>query len=174
MKTTLSQQFINDEFTKTLYDKTKQTPLIQLSFYLIKQARQKGIQDLTNLKLQKLMFYTYARYLAVHKKVLFDDHIEAWSYGPVIPNLYFTFRVFGNDVIDLTNTSGSDSQQIEGREEIKYILDKYGAMDPYALMEKTQSEDPWFEVFDLNPLFANKMIHPDKIYQYYSQQENEL
>lgn len=37
--------------------------------------------DLTNLKIQKLVYYAYGLHLARYNKRLFKEHIEAWDYG---------------------------------------------------------------------------------------------
>ncbi|MDA0665038.1 MAG: DUF4065 domain-containing protein [Proteobacteria bacterium] len=43
------------------------------------------------LKLQKLLFYANAWYLALHDDSLFDEDIEAWPWGPVVRNIYIEF-----------------------------------------------------------------------------------
>jgi uncharacterized phage-associated protein len=51
------------------------------------------------MKIQKLAYYAHAWSLAVRDKPLFDEDIEAWPWGPVVRNLYFSFRKFGRDPI---------------------------------------------------------------------------
>lgn len=48
------------------------------------------------MKLQKLLFYAHAWYLALNDGPLFEEDIEAWPWGPVVRNLYIEFRSFGN------------------------------------------------------------------------------
>ncbi|MFD2419431.1 Panacea domain-containing protein [Amycolatopsis pigmentata] len=43
---------------------------------------------LSNLKLQKLLYYAQGHYLALTGRPLFDDEIQAWSHGPVVPAVY--------------------------------------------------------------------------------------
>ena len=43
---------------------------------------------LTNLRLQKLLYYAQAWSLVVRESELFSDEVEAWRYGPVVPSVY--------------------------------------------------------------------------------------
>jgi len=65
---------------------------------LIKRANEQGV-NLTNLKLQKLLYILYARYYFDVKAALFPDRFEAWQYGPVLTNVYDIFKVEGSDPI---------------------------------------------------------------------------
>lgn len=51
--------------------------------------------DLTQLKLQKLCAYAQGYCLALTGKPLFNENIEAWKHGPVIPSLYRQFKAYG-------------------------------------------------------------------------------
>jgi uncharacterized phage-associated protein len=54
--------------------------------------------DLTNLKLQKLLYYCQINSLKKYKTPLFDDVIEAWDYGPVISSVYKQYKPFGRGI----------------------------------------------------------------------------
>ena len=43
---------------------------------------------ISNLKLQKLLYYSQGCFLALRDEPLFDSPIEAWTYGPVVPEVY--------------------------------------------------------------------------------------
>lgn len=47
---------------------------------------------MTNLKLQKLLFYAQAFYLAICDRPLFDEDFQAWATGPVQPEVYHRFQ----------------------------------------------------------------------------------
>lgn len=53
----------------------------------------------TCLKLVKLVYFVYAWYLAATAKRIFNDPIEAWDYGPVVPAIYHEFKEFGRQPI---------------------------------------------------------------------------
>ena len=50
----------------------------------------KGFTD--KIKIQKLLYISFGFYSYFQKENLFDDKIEAWQYGPVIPNVYHNFK----------------------------------------------------------------------------------
>ncbi len=47
---------------------------------------------ITNLKLQKLVYYAQAWSLALNNKELFPEDFEAWVHGPVLVKLYNKYR----------------------------------------------------------------------------------
>ncbi len=49
-------------------------------------------EGITNLKLQKILYFAQAYYLAVLRKPLFSDEIEAWQYGPVVREVYDAYK----------------------------------------------------------------------------------
>ena len=55
---------------------------------------------ISNMKLQKLVYYAQGFYLALYGKPLFPERIEAWDQGPVIPELYRRFEKFGAKAIE--------------------------------------------------------------------------
>ena len=66
------------------------------SFFLDKA---KPEHDVTNLKLQKLVYIALGWYTVYEDSDLYPDRIEAWRYGPVIPSLYYRFNGFENQYI---------------------------------------------------------------------------
>lgn len=54
---------------------------------------------MTNLRLQKLLYFAQGWHLARYGKPLFDDEIDAWTYGPVVPSVYNAYKQHGRDGI---------------------------------------------------------------------------
>lgn len=59
-----------------------------------------GRRNLTPLKLQKILYYVQATFLAAHGRPLFAEAIQKWQYGPVVPSVYFEFKDYGISHID--------------------------------------------------------------------------
>ena len=56
---------------------------------------------ISNLKLQKIMYILQLVYMGTHNgKPLFTSDFEAWDYGPVIPELYHTLKMFGAENVE--------------------------------------------------------------------------
>jgi uncharacterized phage-associated protein len=62
-------------------------------------------QPLSNLKLQKLLYFVHGRYLIETGKPLVSGEFEAWQYGPVHPLVYSAFKEFGAGDITSPATS---------------------------------------------------------------------
>jgi uncharacterized phage-associated protein len=51
------------------------------------------------MKMQKLLFYAYAWFLAIKDRRLFSEPVQAWPWGPVIPPIYSETRPYGRSPI---------------------------------------------------------------------------
>lgn len=101
--------------------------------------------SITNLKLQKIVYYCQAWSLAIYDGPLFDDEIEAWVHGPAVMSLYQRFKDYGNQAIDTSRTVTHpmvdlDDQQ---RDLIDQVWDSYGPLSGMQLRRMTHREDPW-------------------------------
>lgn len=81
-----------------LIENEKPYSVIAIANELIKRAKDKGL-DITHLKLQKLVYFAHALNLALGNGRLIKDEVEAWKYGPVIPDLFRECAVYGKDKI---------------------------------------------------------------------------
>lgn len=98
--------------------------------------------DLTNLKLQKLLYYIQVSSLKQLNRLAFNNHIEAWKYGPVIPEVYYNYNSYGRNVITIDQPIFSlESQQLKIITD-KVIEDK-GQYTGIALMRMTHKDQPW-------------------------------
>ncbi len=103
---------------------------------------------ITNLKLQKLVYYVQAWHLAVFKEPIFKDNFEAWVHGPVIPQLYRDYKQFSYNPISeekeasdiLFSNFGSEIQTI-----LSDVTEEYFGRTAYELEQLTHSEDPWIK-----------------------------
>jgi uncharacterized phage-associated protein len=112
--------------------------------FLLFQSRECG-EILTNLKLQKLIYYAQAWYLALNNRSLFDEDMEAWVHGPVLPSQYHRFSAFAWKPIlsDIQNPDLSKSAGVA--DHLTEILDVFGSETAVALELMTHRETPWLE-----------------------------
>lgn len=102
-----------------------------------------GGERLTNLKLQKLLYYQQGYHLAVFSTPLFAENIEAWMYGPVVPTVYDIFSKYGSSALpEVTEDISLDED-----EEILFnqVYDAYREFSAIGLMNRTHAEKPWIE-----------------------------
>jgi uncharacterized phage-associated protein len=103
--------------------------------YFIWLANETG-SFISNLKLQKLVYYTQAWHLALHDLPLFDEDFEAWVHGPVIPDLYHTYKHFGWKPIQEEATLDLPETTLPF---LKEVADEYFACDAYELDDSSRS-----------------------------------
>src|SRR5688572_13625678 len=67
----------------------------QVANHMLDRADQNGIV-VTNLAINKLVYFAHGIYLADFSKSLIKNSFEAWQFGPVVQVLYDAFKTFGN------------------------------------------------------------------------------
>jgi uncharacterized phage-associated protein len=119
------------------------TTAIQAAEYLLTlDERSEG--DLTsNLKLQKLLYYAQGVHLALHKKPLFGEKIEAWQHGPVCPPVYRKYKEFTSKPIPVPTGFAPSALSKRDRDTLDEIHTVYGQFSAWRLREMTHSEPPW-------------------------------
>jgi uncharacterized phage-associated protein len=102
--------------------------------------------DITNLSLQKLLYFVKAFSLGVFEgNPVFDGECQAWAYGPVFPGIYSKYKEYGNSLIpklelpeDFFERFSSDDKAV-----IDYVLTNLGRLNGKVLMDITHKESPW-------------------------------
>lgn len=115
---------------------------------------------ISNLKLQKLLYYVQGFHLAVFGKPLFDESIEAWQYGPVCPAVYHHYKDNGSRAIDIPEEFDVKELGLSD-EQIELIIDVYKIYGQYSavrLMEMTHSEPPWLST-PLNATIEHNILN---------------
>lgn len=123
----------------------------------IELAKTDGRGDLSPMKLQKLVYFAHAWHLAFYETPLIREEIQAWRFGPVVPEVYHEFKNYGNASVSRLATELSfennnlslfeprvDQADIKTHELIKEIWRVYGQFSPVQLSNLTHVEDsPW-------------------------------
>lgn len=106
---------------------------------------------LSNLKLQKLCYYAQGFHLALFARPLFDDPIEAWTHGPVVPELYHTFKNHGSGQIPFPTSFDPMVLGEETRNLLNEVYEVYGQYSAWKLRNMTHDEAPWLQAFQRGP-----------------------
>jgi uncharacterized phage-associated protein len=106
--------------------------------------------DVSNLKIQKLLYYAQGEHIARTGEPLFHDPLEAWAHGPVVPEVYHALKRYGPSPIDAETFVGDDFDrtrfdQVEPT--LVHTWDTYGTITAWALRERTHRETPWKRAF---------------------------
>lgn len=121
--------------------------------YILTKIDADAGDSITNLKIQKLVYYVQAWHLALNGSPAFSGEIEAWAHGPVVRRLYGRFREYGWQAIDPTARRTDPSRVVPRatRELIDEVWDAYGDLSGSELEALTHSEAPWIEAYGDRP-----------------------
>ena len=105
--------------------------------------------SISHLKLQKLCYYAQAWHLALHAKPLFADRIEAWTHGPVVPDLYQRFKANSWQTIDPQDLRTDPMDEIAGEDRafLDQVWERYGGRTGRQLENMTHAEAPWKDAY---------------------------
>ena len=104
-------------------------------------VRYNSADDISNLKIQKLLYYAQGCSLVSLKRPLFDDDLKAWKHGPVVESVYKKYHVYGNKGIQETPELPGFEPKID-----RLLINTYNAFAKYSAWELanlTHREDPW-------------------------------
>jgi uncharacterized phage-associated protein len=114
----------------------------QIASTILTICKDRGI-EVSNLKLQKLTYYAEAWYLAFEDSSLFDEVIEAWVHGPVVPQVFREYRGYRwSNIIAPIGAPSTDQAVID---HLNLVLDAYGKYTATELERLTHNEKPWIE-----------------------------
>ena len=109
-----------------------------------------GNNDLTNLKLQKILYFAQVEFLKSHDVALFQENIQAWQYGPVVREVYDWLSQCGGYVITEFDVALEDTSNIASEiiDFLNMIWDKYSRYSAWGLVEKTHEPNSvWNRVY---------------------------
>ena len=119
--------------------------IFEIVKYILVYSDKNNIKDCTNKKLQKLLYYIQAWSLAFRGRTIFNEKIEAWLHGPVVPNVYHHFKNFGYQPVNIKDKEKNFSLSEDDQHLINSVLITYAKYDADYLEMRSHSETPWIE-----------------------------
>jgi uncharacterized phage-associated protein len=114
----------------------------RIADYILWSSHELG-SFISNLKLQKMLYYVQAWHLAIFRRPLFPEKFEAWIHGPVIPELYHRYESYQwRNIDEEVERPDLDNRMVAFIEE---VLEEYGPLDARRLEQLARREDPWIE-----------------------------
>lgn len=125
---------------------------------IVEEGQQTG-RPVTNLALQKLLYFAHALYLVERKQPLVSGHFEAWQYGPVHPTVYqafksagdqpITFRATAMNVLTGERTALQSPADPDVVQHVRRVMLSYGRLTPGRLVDISHAEKaPWHFVVE--------------------------
>lgn len=140
---------------------SKKYKALDVALLVINYCHDQGF-PISNLQLQKILYYIQGAFLVQFDRECFGDDIVNWTYGPVVEEVYQEFKEYGCSVIprdigyvnvyydEKTNLINHEEKKVDiqlfNEEDIiliEKVASSYMKMQPFDLVEKTHSEDPW-------------------------------
>ena len=93
------------------------------------------------MRVQKLLYYAQAHSLVLRGKPVFEESIQAWQHGPVVPEVYNTFQCCGGSFIPIPENEVEISEV-----ELKFldmVWDNFVQFSATGLSRMTHEEKPW-------------------------------
>ena len=103
-----------------------------------------GMCSISNLKLQKLLYFIQAYFLIGKGTECFPDKIEAWDIGPVIPNVYTKYKRYNGTSIPVSSNN-TDCFLVEDEKRIMDVVDFFRDYSSDDLTKLTRDQIPWIK-----------------------------
>lgn len=117
---------------------------LDLSKYIVSKCVREHC-PISNLQLQKILYYIQKDFL-LRDSIAFADEIEAWQFGPVVPNVYYKFCGFG--AMPITNDYGNITIKASDRHIIDGIVEAKRTLAPWVLVEDTHKPNgAWAQIY---------------------------
>ena len=133
--------------------------------YIIDYSYDKN-KPMSNLRLQKTLYFVQAEFLVTKGQPCFSDEIYAWELGPVVPSVYHEYKVYGSSPIPSHGTSG-EYYGISNHDAflINEMVDQCNKYSTSSLVQFTHEQKPWKTAYHS----ADRLIAKDAISSFFSE-----
>lgn len=159
----------------------------QLAFYISKKYEEytNHTSTISNIKLQKTLYFLFAMWGGFIEKsknnesefdtelssVLFDNQIQAWVYGPVVPDVFFENRDGSLDKFNFKEEEIFGGSNAIVKETIDSIMNDIFAVSDFKLVSISHEDKCWQNHFDPNELEHHEEIPKKEILMEYANRE---
>ncbi len=121
-------------------------PATKVAQYILSQTDYDTENLISNLKLQKLLYYLQGFTLVLLGEPLFPEPIEAWDHGPVVVEVYHKYKNYGGRHIPPEEyPQGMLDEKV--RDVVDEVYSEYGQYSAWKLRQMTHSEAPWKDAY---------------------------
>jgi uncharacterized phage-associated protein len=118
--------------------------------------------SISNLRLNRLLYYVYGVYLATQNQRPWSEQTEAWNYGPIFPSIYKKFKIYGSKRIKYPILGVDFNNDIDGI--IDEVLKTFNHLTDTELIARTHNDkSPWNQYYEPK----KQHIIPDRVISEY-------
>lgn len=152
---------------------------LDIARYVIKYSNDRDY-GVSNLKLQKILYFIQAYFLIQTNSPCFKELIEAWDFGPVVPAVYKRYKMYASaDILTMKSYVSFDGNDVWKSKRIRFnkinikdedkilinkVIDKFSEYSATDLVTLTQHQTPWIDSFSFS---ENNEISLDAIRRYF-------
>ena len=121
-----------------------------LARYVLKKCIDED-HPISNLQLQKILYCIQECFLKEKHRRAFSEPIEAWQFGPVVPEVYDEYRIYGGRTIVWMPDAHDNVawKEEEDKKLIDNIVEEKRKLDPWNMVQETHKEDgAWAKIYD--------------------------
>lgn len=124
---------------------------VDVASYIVGRCANLG-RPVTNLQLQKILYYVQLNFLRRFDECAFGDDIQALRHGPAVKEVYYKYNIWGrNEIVPRAVQSAKETFLEKDRELIDRVTDACLLLDQWELVERSQKAGgPWHRSFDGN------------------------
>lgn len=119
------------------------SPLEVAEYFIIRAYEDGRENEITNMKIQKLLYYTQCLHLALYNEPLFAEEIQAWRYNPVCPPAYRFYSEFEANQLPIPTQETLETLTQETIDLLEEVWQYFGEHHAYFLSDMTHGEFPW-------------------------------
>lgn len=120
--------------------------VLDVADYVIKYCNDHNM-PISNLKLQKILYFIQAAFLSLQGTPCFPDDFVAWNYGPVCPVVYHKYKAFGSSNIFTFDSGVIPGLRKHDQNLLDAMIDKCSHYSAAQLVEFTHNQAPWLQAY---------------------------
>lgn len=124
--------------------------------YVISRSNRAGA--ISNLKLQKVLYFIQAEFLVVQNAPCFAEQIEAWDFGPVVPVVYYCYRIYSGAAIPLLQDDGFCLFNKRDKKLADGVIDECEKYSAAELADIVHRQTPWREAYRRRGIITNESL----------------
>ena len=137
---------------------------LDVAKYVINRCYVDLRHPISNLQLQKILYYIQGYYLVKFGRPLFYEDIIAWKLGPVVREVYNEYNIYVSspitEVYNVDLNLSSDERVL-----INNVIDNKALISAWDLVNATHNENPWKDTVESRGY--NSVMRNQDIAQYF-------
>jgi uncharacterized phage-associated protein len=134
------------------------TTALDVAEQILARRIESDVEGVTCLKLQKLVYYVLGWTLAIEKRLIFTDPVEAQPFGPMFPTVWANYR----NGVQLTSHVPIVPNVI-----IDAVVSVYGSQNDKVLVARTHRETPWINNYCEDDITVPAIIPTEDVQSYF-------